>query len=63
MLTVYVVTLLLVAYRAFERLQTAALWLAVGGALIFGIGLLLAVYRDRLLTLPRVRRRYEGVMA
>ena len=61
MLTVYVVTLLLVAYRAFERLQTAALWLAVGGALIFGIGLLLAVYRDRLLTLPERVKTRQGV--
>ena len=34
---------------------------AVGGGLIFGIGLVLAVYRDRLLTLPgRVKNR-EGV--
>jgi hypothetical protein len=61
MLTTYILTLLLFARGMFERVQTAALWLAVGGGLILLIGLVLAVYRDRLLTLPdRVKNR-EGV--
>jgi hypothetical protein len=58
MLTVYVVTLLLLARGV---VQEAALWLTIGGGLIFLTGLGLAVYRDRLLTLPdRVKNR-EGV--
>jgi hypothetical protein len=61
MVTVYVVTLLLFARGLFERLQTAALWLVVGGGLIFVIGLVLAVYRDRLLTLPERVKNREGV--
>jgi hypothetical protein len=61
MVTVYVLTLPLYARGLFEQVQTAALWLAIGGGLIFGTGLLLAVYRDRLLSLPgRVKNR-EGV--
>ena len=61
MLTVYILTLLLFARGLFEQVQTAALWLAVGGGLIFGTGLLLAVYRDRLLTLPERVKNREGV--
>jgi hypothetical protein len=61
MLTTYIVTLLLFARGMLEHVQTAALWLAVGGGLILLVGLVLAVYRDRLLTLPdRVKNR-EGV--
>jgi hypothetical protein len=53
-----VVTLLLLARGV---VQEAALWLTIGGGLIFLTGLGLAVYRDRLLTLPdRVKNR-EGV--
>jgi hypothetical protein len=33
----------------------------IGGGLFFGIGLLLSVYRDRLLTLPERFKRREGV--
>jgi hypothetical protein len=61
MVTVYVVTLALFARGLFERVQTAALWLAVGGGLIFLTGLLLAVYRDRLLALPDRIKNREGV--
>jgi hypothetical protein len=61
MLTVYVLTLVLFARGLLEHVQTAALWLAIGGGLIFGVGLLLAVYRDRLLTLPERVKNREGV--
>jgi hypothetical protein len=61
MLTVYVVTLLLFARGLLEQVQTAALWLAIGGGSIFAIGLLLAVYRDRLLSLPERVKNREGV--
>jgi hypothetical protein len=44
-----------------EDVQTAAIWLTIGGALIFGTGILLSIYRDRLLTLPEKVLRREGV--
>lgn len=47
-------------------IPTGGLWvigvyLTVGGGLFFGAGLLLAVYRDRLLALPERIKRREGV--
>ena len=60
LLLVYVLTLLLFI-NMLENVQTAAIWLTIGGAVLFGTGILLSIYRDRLLTLPdRVLRR-EGV--
>jgi hypothetical protein len=44
-----------------ERLQTTAIYLMIGGGAFFGTGLLLSVYRDRLLTLPERFRRRAGV--
>jgi hypothetical protein len=61
MLAVYVATLVLFARGLLERVQTAALWMAVGGGLIFLTGILLAVYRDRLLTLPAKIKNRQGV--
>lgn len=61
MVTVYVVTLVLFARHMLERVQTAALMMAIGGGLIFGIGLILAVWRDRLLALPMKVRERRGV--
>lgn len=59
-LAVYLLTLLLYI-NMLENVKTAAIWITVGGGLIFGVGIVLSVYRDRLLTLPdRVRRR-EGM--
>lgn len=61
MSTIYVLTLPLYARGLLEQVQTAAILIAVVGGLIFGIGIVLAVWRDRLLTLPiRVRNR-EGI--
>lgn len=55
----YFVTLLI--YIPWSRLNAVAIFITVGGGTLFGLGLLLSVYRDRLLTLPdRVKRR-EGV--
>jgi hypothetical protein len=57
LLTFYLLTLVLFIHKL-PGVQTAALWIALGGAIIFGAGLLLSIYRDRLLSLPdRVRRR------
>jgi len=56
----YLVSLVLFI-RIPERIQTAALWVGIGGAAIFTAGLLLSIYRDRLLTLPDRIKRREGV--
>jgi hypothetical protein len=60
LLVLYLLTLPTLIRHIYD-LQWAALLIAIGGGVIFGFGLLLSVYRDRLLTLPdRVKRR-EGV--
>ena len=46
-----------------EKLQTTAVYLMVGGGVCFGGALLLSIYRDRLLALPRKVREGEGVFA
>jgi drug/metabolite transporter (DMT)-like permease len=61
MTTLYVVTLPLYARGLLEHVQTAAILLAVGGGLIFGVGIVLAVWRDRLLALPARVRNREGI--
>jgi len=55
----YFLTLLL--FVPWGRLNTLAIFITVGGGLLFGTGLLLSVYRDRLLVLPEKVRRREGV--
>lgn len=56
---VYFVTLLI--FIPWSRLNAVALFITIGGGTLFLIGLILSVYRDRLLTLPdRVKRR-EGL--
>jgi hypothetical protein len=60
MLLVYLISLTLFV-NMLENVQTVAIWLTIGGGVILGSGILLSIYRDRLLTLPdRVRHR-EGV--
>lgn len=63
MVAVFVLTLPLYARGMLKEVQTAALLLAAGGGLVFGTGLVLAVFRDRLLTLPNRVRNREGVFA
>lgn len=60
LLAVYLLSLLLFIHRI-PRIQTAALWIALGGGAVFLTGLLLSIYRDRLLTLPEKIKRREGV--
>jgi hypothetical protein len=60
-LLLYLITLILFAQEQLKKIQTAALWITVGGAAIFTAGLLLSVYRDRLLTLPEKIKRREGL--
>jgi hypothetical protein len=57
---IYLLTLPLFI-NALENVQTAAIWLTIGGATIFVAGILLSVYRDRLLALPEKASRREGV--
>jgi hypothetical protein len=60
MLALYVLGL--VAFlRLPDMLKTTAVYLMIGGGLFFGVGLVLSVYRDRLLTLPARIKRHEGV--
>ncbi len=44
-----------------KQLQTTAVYIMAGGGALFGIGLLLSLYRDRLLSLPERIKRREGV--
>ncbi len=55
----YFVTLLI--FVPWSRLNAIALFILVGGGVLFGLGLLLSVYRDRLLTLPERIKGRQGV--
>jgi hypothetical protein len=57
---IYLVSLVLYI-NMLENVQTAAIWMAIGGGVIFGAGILLSIYRDRLLTLPEQVKRREGI--
>jgi hypothetical protein len=60
LLTIYLVTLVLYI-NMIPHVQKAAIWMTIGGAVIFGTGILLSVYRDRLLMLPEQVKRREGI--
>jgi hypothetical protein len=60
MLAVYLVTLLLFI-NMIPGVQLAAIWMTIGGGAIFATGILLSIYRDRLLTLPEQVKRREGL--
>jgi hypothetical protein len=61
----FLVVLYLVTLPMFLRtpdvLQSAAVLMLIGGAVLFGTGLLLSLYRDRLLALPLKIKRREGI--
>jgi hypothetical protein len=59
-LAVYLLTLVLYI-NMLDKMQTAAIWMTIGGAAVFAAGLLLSVYRDRLLMLPEKMKRHEGI--
>jgi hypothetical protein len=59
LLVTYLVTLVLYI-NMLENVQTAAIWMIIGGALVVGTGIVLSICRDRLLTLPERIRRHEG---
>jgi hypothetical protein len=60
MMTVYLVTLLLYI-NMLQSAQKAAIWMTIGGGAIFATGIILSIYRDRLLLLPDQVKRREGV--
>jgi hypothetical protein len=60
-LLLYVLTLLVYLPWTQWVANMASVFLMTGGGVVFGAGLLLSVYRDRLLALPEQIRRREGV--
>jgi hypothetical protein len=56
---IYFVTLLI--FVPWGQLNTVAVVITVGGGLIFGFGLTLAIFRDRLITLPQRISERQGV--
>jgi hypothetical protein len=56
---IYFLTLLI--FVPWSRLNTVAVSIIVGGGLVFGTGLVLAIYRDRLLVLPEKIKRRQGL--
>jgi len=59
-LLVYVVSLIGLV-RLPEQLQSTAIYMMVGGGLFFGTAVLLSIYRDRLLAIPKRAQAGEGV--
>jgi hypothetical protein len=59
LLLIYLLTMVL--YVNMINVRTPAIWMTIGGGVIFGTGVLLSVYRDRLLTLPDQVKRREGI--
>jgi len=59
MTMLYFVTLAL--FVAWGRLSPVALAITRGGGMIFGSGLVLAIFRDRLLELPNRIKERQGI--
>ena len=59
-LLVYIVSLIGLV-RLPEQLQSTAIYMMVGGGLFFGTAVLLSIYRDRLLAIPKRVQAGEGV--
>jgi hypothetical protein len=53
--------MMLLIYVPWSRLNTVAIIIIAGGAIIFGAGLVLSIYRDRLRSLPDRLHRHEGL--
>ena len=60
LLLIYLLTMVLYI-NMLENVQTLSIWMTIGGGVIFGTGVLLSIYRDRLLTLPDQVKRREGI--
>ena len=59
-LLIYIVSLIGLV-RLPEQLQSTAIYMMVGGGLFFGTAVLLSIYRDRLLAIPKRVQAGEGV--
>jgi hypothetical protein len=57
----YVLMVLIWMHRLLRESVIVGIYLTLGGVLLFGTGLILSVYRDRLLQLPDKIRRREGI--
>ncbi len=60
-LALYVLMVLIYMHRFVETQYLVGIYLTLAGAILFGTGLVLSVYRDRLRSLPARIRRREGV--
>ncbi len=60
MLTIFLITLVLYINMP-ENVSIVSIWAIIVGAIIFGTGIFLSIYRDRLLTLPDKITRREGI--
>jgi hypothetical protein len=52
---------MLIVFAGMRAQLALGVYLAIGGAALFALGLLLSIYRDRLMTLPRRIKEHEGV--
>lgn len=59
LMVLYFMTLLI--FVLWSRLNAVALFITIGGGSLFGLGLLLSVYRERLLALPEQLRQRQGL--
>ena len=59
MTALYFLTLMM--FVPWGRLNSVALAITIGGGVVFGSGLILAFFRDRLLTLPERFQKREGI--
>ncbi len=57
----YVIVVLIGLHRHLADAAIIGIYLTLGGGLLFGTGLVLSIYRDRLLALPAKVRRREGI--
>ncbi len=53
--------MVIIGSMAYRPEVAVGVYLLIGGALLFGSGILLSVYRDRLLKLPEQISRREGI--
>lgn len=58
---IYILMVFIYLHRFMRETVIIGIYLTLGGALLFGIGLFLSIYRDRLLALPDRMRRREGI--
>jgi hypothetical protein len=58
---IYLLMVLVYMHRFLKEQVIVGIYLTLGGGLLFGVGLVLSVFRDRLLALPDKIKRREGL--